>query len=179
MSTTETDGGDDPATDTEETITLGETVDGQSVELPIVELLTGRAFITGKSGSGKSNSASVVTEELLEAGYPVLIVDTDGEYYGLKEQYEILHAGADEQADIQVGPEHAGRLAGLALEDGVPIILDVSGYLDEDVANELIRETARELFIREKEQKTPFLLVVEEIHEYVPKAVASTTSARC
>ncbi|WP_395166379.1 helicase HerA domain-containing protein [Natrinema pallidum] len=168
MSTTKTDGGD-AVTDTEETITIGESADGEPVTLPIVELLTGRAFITGKSGSGKSNSASVVTEELLEAGYPVLIVDTDGEYYGLKEQYEILHAGADEQADIQVGPEHAGRLAQLALEDGVPIILDVSGYLDEDVADELIRETARELFTREKELKTPFLLVVEEIHEYIPE----------
>ncbi|WP_226043454.1 DUF87 domain-containing protein [Natrinema sp. DC36] len=168
MSTAETDGGD-TATETKETITIGETVDGAAVELPIVELLTGRAFVTGKSGSGKSNSASVVAEELLEAGYPVLIVDTDGEYYGLKEQYEILHAGADEQADIQVGPEHAGRLAQLALEDGVPIILDVSGYLEEDVANNLIRETARELFTREKELKTPFLLVVEEIHEYVPE----------
>ncbi|SEU01230.1 helicase HerA domain-containing protein [Natrinema hispanicum] len=170
MSTTNTDGDNEAATDTtEETIRIGETVDGQLVELPIVELLTGRAFITGKSGSGKSNSASVVAEELLEAGYPLLIVDTDGEYYGLKESYEILHAGADEQADIQVGPEHAGKLAQLALEDGVPIILDVSGYLEDDVANDLIRETACELFVREKDLKTPFLLVVEEIHEYVPE----------
>ncbi|PCR88705.1 ATP-binding protein [Natrinema ejinorense] len=138
--------------------------------LPTVEVLTGRAFITGKSGSGKSNTASVVIEELLEAGYPTLIVDTDGEYYGLKEQYELLHVGADEQCDLRVGPEHAEKLAMLALEDNVPIILDVSGFLDADDANDLIRETARHLFAKEKRLKKPFLLVVEEIHEYIPES---------
>lgn len=157
---------------TEETIAVGTYRDQSErtpVEMPVVQLLTGRGLITGKSGSGKSNTASVVIEELLAAGYPVLIVDTDGEYYGLKEQFELLHAGADEECDIQVGPEHAGKLAELALEENVPIILDVSGYLDEDRIGELIRETARQLFAKEKKLKKPFLLVVEEIHEYVPE----------
>jgi len=142
---------------------------GPPVSLPVVQVLTGRGFVTGKSGSGKSNTASVVIEELLDAGYPVLIVDTDGEYYGLKEEYELLHAGADEECDIQVSPEHAEKLASLALEENVPIILDVSGYLDEDVADELLRETARHLFAKEKKLKKPFLLVVEEVHEYLPQ----------
>jgi DNA-binding transcriptional ArsR family regulator len=156
-------------TDDVETITVGETAGGADVELPVVEVLTGRGFVTGKSGSGKSNTASVVVEELLDAGYPVLIVDTDGEYFGLKEQYELLHAGADEECDIQVAPEHAERLATLALEENVPIILDVSGYLDEDVADELVRETARHLFAKEKQLQKPFLLIVEEVHEYLPQ----------
>ncbi len=141
----------------------------QPVTLPVIQVLTGRAFVTGKSGSGKSNTASVVIEELLEAGYPVLIVDADGEYYGLKETYELLHAGADEECDIQIGPDHAEKLASLALDENVPIVLDVSGYLDRDAANELVRETARHLFAKEKKLKKPFLLVVEEIHEYIPE----------
>ena len=143
--------------------------DGDPVTLPVVQLLTGRGFVTGKSGSGKSNTASVIGEELLEAGYPLLIVDTDGEYYGLKEEYELLHAGADEECDIQIGAEHAEKVATLALEENVPVILDVSGYLDEDEASELIRETARHLFTKEKKLKKPFLLVVEEVHEYIPE----------
>ncbi|MGM0683748.1 MAG: helicase HerA domain-containing protein, partial [Halobacteriota archaeon] len=96
---------------------------GSPVELPVVDVLTGRSFITGKSGSGKSNTASVVIENLLDNGFPVMIVDTDGEYYGLKEEYEILHAGADDECDIVVSPEHAEKLANLALEQNVPIIL--------------------------------------------------------
>ncbi|RKD97339.1 helicase HerA domain-containing protein [Halopiger aswanensis] len=150
-------------------VLVGETDAGEDLWLPVVELLTGRGFVTGKSGSGKSNTASVIAEELLEAGYPLLIVDTDGEYYGLKEEYEMLHAGADEECDIQIGPEHAEQMATLALEENVPIILDVSGYIEEGVADELIRKVARQLFVKEKKLKKPFLLVVEEVHEYIPE----------
>ncbi len=142
---------------------------GSPVELPVVDVLTGRSFITGKSGSGKSNTASVVIENLLDNGFPVMIVDTDGEYYGLKEEYEILHAGADDECDIVVSPEHAEKLATLALEQNVPIILDVSGYLEEDTANELLLEVVKQLFAKEKRLKKPFLLVIEECHEYIPE----------
>ena len=142
---------------------------GSPVELPVVDVLTGRSFITGKSGSGKSNTASVVIENILSKGLLVMIVDTDGEYYGLKEEYEILHAGADEECDIVVSPEHAEKLATLALEQNVPIILDVSGYLEESVANELLLEVTKHLFAKEKRLKKPFLLVVEECHEYIPE----------
>ena len=156
--------------DEEQRLSIGHLVDDETpVSLPVVEILTGRGFVTGKSGSGKSNTASVVVEQLLDAGYPVAIIDADGEYYGLKEEYELLHAGADEECDIQVGSEHAEKIAALALEQNVPIILDVSGYLDEDEADELIRETARHLFAKEKKLKKPFLLVVEECHEYIPE----------
>jgi len=89
---------------------------GQTVDIPVVELLTGRGFITGKSGSGKSNTASVVAEKLLDNGFGLLIVDIDGEYYGLKEEYEILHVGGDEECDIQVTEEDAGKIASRALE---------------------------------------------------------------
>ncbi|WP_224269414.1 helicase HerA domain-containing protein [Haloprofundus salinisoli] len=162
-----------------ETITVADVSDGPggtddaepgtTVRLPAVEILTGRGFITGKSGSGKSNTASVVIEKLLDSQFPVLIVDTDGEYYGLKEEYEILHAGADEECDIVVSPEHAEKIATLALEQNVPIILDVSGYLDESDAEEMLLQTARQLFAKEKKLKKPFLMLVEECHEYIPE----------
>ncbi|WP_458209371.1 helicase HerA domain-containing protein [Haladaptatus sp. NG-SE-30] len=156
--------------DNEQRLSVGHLVsDGSEVTIPVVEILTGRGFVTGKSGSGKSNTASVVVEQLLDAGYPVAIIDADGEYYGLKEEYELLHVGADEECDIQVGAAHAEKVATLALEQNVPVIVDVSGYLDDDEADELIRETARHLFAKEKKLKKPFLLVVEECHEYIPE----------
>ena len=142
---------------------------GTEISLPVVELLTGRGFVTGKSGSGKSNSASVIAEKLLDNGFGLLIVDIDGEYYGLKEEYEILHAGADEECDIQITADHAEKLATLALEQNVPIILDVSSYLDESKAEEVLTSVSRSLFAKAKKQKQPFLLLVEEVHEYIPE----------
>jgi TolA-binding protein len=167
-------------TDTDtETITIADVSDGAGgdadadpgtpVSLPVVELLTGRGFVTGKSGSGKSNTASVLVESLLDNNFPVLVVDTDGEYYGLKEEFELLHVGADDECDIRVGPEHAEKIASLALEGNVPIILDVSGYLDEDEAKQLLLSVARTLFAKQKKLKKPFLMLVEEVHEYIPE----------
>lgn len=107
----------------------------------------------------------------MEEGFPLLIVDTDGEYWGLKERYEILHVGADdEECDLEVGPEHSEKLAELALERHVPIILDVSDYIEPETADALVEKTARQLFVREKKQQRPFLMLVEEIHEYVPES---------
>ncbi|MGQ4555433.1 helicase HerA domain-containing protein [Halobellus sp. GM3] len=156
----------------------GDCEPGAEVELPVVDILTGRGFITGKSGSGKSNTASVMIENLLSKNFPVLIVDTDGEYYGLKEQFELLHAGADEECDIVVSPEHAEKLANLALEGNVPIILDVSGYLDEDEAQRLLTEVAKNLFAKEKKLKKPFLMLVEECHEYIPEGGGMTEAGK-
>lgn len=153
----------------ERTIPVGETDAGEPYHFPVEDLLTARAFVTGKSGSGKSNTASVILEELLERNHAFLVVDVEGEYYGLKEDHELLHVGATDQCDLQVGPEHAAKLATLALEQLVPIILDVSGYVDEDVVDELVAETARELFAKEQDALQPFLLLVEEIHEYLPQ----------
>jgi TolA-binding protein len=142
---------------------------GTEVSLPVVELLTGRGFVTGKSGSGKSNTASVIAEKLLDNGFGLLIVDIDGEYYGLKEEYEILHAGADEECDIQITADHAEKMASLALEQNVPIILDISSFLDEDEAREVLTAVSRHLFAKAKKQKQPFLMLVEEVHEYIPE----------
>jgi len=142
---------------------------GTPVELPVVDILTGRGFVTGKSGSGKSNTVSVMLENLLDNNFPVLVVDSDGEYYGLKEEYEVLHVGADDECDIQVTADHAEKIASLALEENIPIILDVSGYLDDDDADELVLETTRHLFAKEKKLKKPFLVVIEECHEYIPE----------
>ncbi|MFW5939354.1 MAG: helicase HerA domain-containing protein [Halolamina sp.] len=137
--------------------------------LPVEKLLTGRGFITGKSGSGKSNTASVIVESLLEADHPLFIVDTEGEYYGLKEEYDLLHAGADDNCDVAVDEGDAAILATVVFEHEYPVVLDVSGYFDIEDAKALIERTLAELFRREKEYRKPTMLLVEEIQEYLPQ----------
>jgi len=139
------------------------------IAIPASELLTGRGFITGKSGSGKSNTTSVLIEELLDQGFTLLVIDTEGEYYGLKEEYELLHVGGDDFADVIVGIEHADTVAETALEENVPVILDVSGYDDADEAEGLVKAVLTDLFRREKSVRKPFLVVIEEMQEYLPQ----------
>lgn len=140
--------------------------DGET--LPIHDVLTGRGFITGKSGSGKSVSTNVILEGLLDRDYPFLIIDTDGEYWGLKELYQVLHLGAGERCDAEVDASDAETIVDVAL-GGQPVILDVSGYLRAEEARDLIESVLTELFREEKQRRQPFLLVAEEVHEYIPE----------
>lgn len=140
-----------------------------SYTLPTHKLLTGRTFVTGKSGSGKSNTATVMMERLLEIGRPFIVIDTDGEYWGLRDKYEILHVGRGEDCHVEITPDQVELLVEMLLQDGMPVILDVSGYLDLDEANELIEDVVRTLFVKEQEYRTPLLLFVEELQEYLPQ----------
>jgi DNA helicase HerA-like ATPase len=58
------------------------------------QTLVGRSIaVLGITGSGKTNTAAVLIEELLSNDLPLTIVDIEGEYWGLKERFEILVAG--------------------------------------------------------------------------------------
>ncbi|MFC6723503.1 ATP-binding protein [Halobium palmae] len=142
--------------------------DGETA-LPLQSVVCGRGFLTGKSGSGKSNSAGVLLEEILGRGIPALIVDTDGEHVALKEEYELLHAGASAECDVNVTAESAHTVADVVLDSNVPTILDVSGFFDEDEVVDLVAGVARRLFIRQRSLQKPLLLVLEECHEFIPQ----------
>ena len=145
------------------------TITDDGVTLPITSILTGRGFITGKSGSGKSNTASVVIEELLKNRCPLLIIDTDGEYSGLKEKFkELIHMGQSSDSDVELTLERVDLITDHALVHGAPIILDVS-TLKTDQAKSIINEVVTLLFHKEKEHRKQFLIIIEEIHEFIPQ----------
>jgi len=52
-----------------------------------------RIFITAMSGGGKSYAAKVLCEELFKAGYPLIIIDPEGEYASLRELYPTIVVG--------------------------------------------------------------------------------------
>jgi predicted nuclease with TOPRIM domain len=131
-------------------------------------VLSSRLFVTGISGSGKSNTVNVLAEEILRAGRPLAILDADGEYYGLREEFEVLLLG-EEDCDLRAGPEHGEKLAALALEQHVPLIFDLSSYLDPEAATEAARGFLQALFAKAKTLKEPFPVFVEEAHEYIPQ----------
>lgn len=145
------------------------TVSEAGATLDLDRLLTGRGFVTGKSGSGKSNTAAVVAEELLDLGLSLLIVDTDGEYHGLTEAYDVRHAGAGPDCDVDLAECDPATLAEDAVAEGVPTILDVSGFVDPERSAAAVEAVLREVFALEADLRTPFLVFVEEIHEYLPQ----------
>src|SRR5713101_1654609 len=107
---------------------------GSSSELQLqTQTFIGRSVaVLGITGSGKTNTAAVLIEELLSNGLPLTIVDIEGEYWGLKERFEILVAGRSQHAELEVGPENAGRLAEISVQRSIPVILDLSDFTQEE-----------------------------------------------
>lgn len=126
--------------------------------------------LLGITGSGKTNTAAVIIEELLAAGLPMTIVDIEGEYWGLKERFEILVAGRSEHAELQLHPENAGALAHASIERGISVILDLSEYTEEESYTCLI-EYFTTLWQHASKIKRPYQIVLEEAHEWIPEGV--------
>lgn len=145
------------------------TVSDDEYAFPVSDLLTGRGAVFGKSGSGKSNTASVLAEELLECGLPIVIVDVEGEYWGLAERYDVRYAGTTPGADVTIATENVEELVSTVLEGNEPLVLDVSGVPDVEATDAFLSSYVSRLFERENRLRKPCLLFVEEIHEFLPQ----------
>ncbi len=124
--------------------------------------------ILGIRGSGKTNTSAVVLEEMLKYKYPMTIVDIDGEYWGLKEKYELLVVGNTKNADIQVNVEHARQIAGMSISKNIPVILDMSGFLYEDTY-EFLLNYMEEIWDLSAKYRKPYEIILEEAHEFLPQ----------
>src|SRR5579859_7907909 len=140
------------------------------VSLSIHDLIGESVAVLGIKGSGKTNSAAVLIEEILSAGLPLTVVDIEGEYWGLRERFEILVAGHSEHVDIEVAPDQAAALAEFSLTQSVSVILDLADFDDEDKETFLLAYFHRLWEVNFKLRR-PYEIVLEEAHEFVPQGV--------
>ncbi len=155
-------------------MTLNIFQDGQ-VDLAIETLLGESVAVLGIKGSGKSNSAAVLAEELLGAGLPLCIVDIAGEYWGLKERYQVLVAGQSAHVDIQIDPTGGAALAEFSLQHSVPVILDLSGWRTPQRL-EVLSGFFERLWDLAGELRRPYQIVLEEAHNFIPQAGSTLVS---
>lgn len=134
-----------------------------------LEKIIGRCIsILGIRGSGKTNTSAVILEEMLKHKYPMTIVDIDGEYWGLKEKYELLVVGKSKNVDIEVDVEHARQIAEVSISKNIPVILDMSGFLFEDTY-EFLLDYMDEIWNLAGQFRKPYEIVLEEAHEFIPQ----------
>jgi hypothetical protein len=139
--------------------------DGLSIDAQ--EMVTGRTCVIAQSGAGKSYLIAVLCEKMLEAGVPFVIIDTEGEYFSLKEKFQLLWAGGPE-ADLNLERINLRQLAERAVRNGVPLILDVSESLDEKV---VVSGFCQALYDAATKARMPYLLVIEEADKFAPQAI--------
>ena len=142
----------------------------QDLNLDLENIIGQCIAILGIRGSGKSNTAGVIFEELLRHNYPMSIVDIEGEYFGLKENYEVLVVGTGEGVEIEIDASSAGEIAQVSMEQNVPVVLDLSGFL-ADERTELLKAYLSSLWNLAGRLRRPYIIGIEEAHEFIPQGV--------
>lgn len=147
----------------------------QILHLSIEEMIGQRIAALGISGSGKTNTVATLIEELLPH-LAMTIVDVEGEYFGLKERYTLVVAGRSEHSEVPLFVENAAALAEMSLRRGISVILDLSEY-DQDEMQAILLVYFERLWTLSTSLKSPYEIVIEEAHEFVPQGLRTPLKA--
>lgn len=151
----------------------------EGFSLPI-ELATGSIAILAIKGSGKSYTSAVITEELIDNGVPVTIIDPTGVHWGLKSSasgksagYPVTIFGGD-HADMPLEEESGEILARWVVERRFCSILDLSHFRKAQIYR-FLTPFLLELY---RLNRAPMHLVADEADLYAPQR-AFPDVARC
>jgi DNA helicase HerA-like ATPase len=141
----------------------------ENLELP-EEAVTQTFAILAKRGVGKTYTASVLVEEIIKAGPPVVVVDPIGVWWGLRASADddgpglpIVIAGGD-HADVPITPGSGEVVARLVVEQNLSLVIDLSllrkherTHFMTDFAETLyhLNRTARHLVLDEADGFAP------------------------
>ncbi|KQC05749.1 MAG: hypothetical protein APR53_06415 [Methanoculleus sp. SDB] len=130
------------------------------------ELVTGRTCIIAQSGAGKSWSIAVICEQLCDAYIGFCLIDTEGEYFSLKDKFQAIWVGNDEKCDEDIEKVNLKELVMKSVTCDIPLIYDVS----ETNMQEKVIKLATILYDVATEQRKPYLLIVEEADKFIPQS---------
>lgn len=146
--------------------TIGKT-GSKPVEIDVGRLITSRLLLTATSGLGKSWALRRLLEQSFGHAQH-LVIDTEGEFYTLRERFDYVLAAADGTGDCPAHPEAASMLARKLLELGHSAIIDI--YELEEADRQLFVERfLRALVNAPRTLWHPALVVVDEAHEFCPE----------
>lgn len=140
------------------------------LDLPL-EAVTETFAIIGKRGMGKTATGVALTEELIGAGQPTVVLDPTGVWWGLRSSADGESPGlpvvivGGEHGDL---PLHEGTgeiLADLAVTERVPLVLDLS-LLSKAATRRFATDFLTRLYSRNRE---PLHLVVDEADIFCPQ----------
>lgn len=130
------------------------------------ELVTGRTAVIAQTGAGKSWTIGVICEQLCTNNIGFCIIDTEGEYFSLKEKFQILWVGKDPTCDVDLDKVDLKELAETVVEENIPMIFDVSDVIDEKSA---VAAVCGALYEAGSKLRVPYLLIIEEADKFAPQ----------
>jgi hypothetical protein len=154
-----------------------------SPQLSLPEEAVTRSFgILGMRGSGKSNAAVVLAEEMFKAGLHWVAIDPKGDWWGIRSSTDSKGPGlpivifGGEHQDVPLEPTAAAGVlvADLILTEGLTCVLDLGEFTKGEKIRFLAGAGAQEafaerLFRKKKRESDRVHIFLEEAHDYVPQ----------
>lgn len=137
--------------------------------LPL-DAVTETFLILGKRGSGKTSTATVLTEQMIGAGLPVCVIDPTGAWWGLRSSADGTGPGlpvtilGGEHADLPLAPEAGVAVADLVIDERVPLVLDLS-LMSKTQQRRLVLDFLERIYHRNRD---PLHLVIDEADLFCP-----------
>lgn len=143
-----------------------------------VDAVTQTFAILGIRGSGKTNTAVDLAEELLAARQQVVILDPVDVWFGLRSSangkdsgYQITILGG-EHGDLPLDAAAGATLADFVVDHGASIVISLR-HLSMSDQRRFAADFATRLYERKGETKSrsPLHLIVDECDEFVPQRI--------
>lgn len=155
----------------------------ETLSLPVDAATQTFAFIARK-GAGKTYAAGKLNELLIDAGVQCVILDTVGNWYGLRIAADGKGKGFDIpvlgglRGDIPLEATGGELVADLVVDTGRSVILDVSQFSQAD-RKRFATAFAKRLWQRKKAERnsTPVFITLEEAQLIVPQMVRGDDAA--
>jgi len=141
--------------------------------------------VLGIRGSGKSHTATVIAEELLEAGRQVVIIDPTDVWWGLKSSrdgkkagYPIMLLGGP-HGDLPLSESDGAVIADFVVEQRACVVISLR-HLRKAAQRRFVVDFAEQLYHRKGEvaHRTSMMLVIDECDLFVPQKFTGEV-ARC
>ena len=132
-------------------------------------LITSRLLIQGSSGAGKGWAIRTLLEQT-NGRVQQIVLDKEGEFSTLREQYDYILAGAE--GDVPATPKTARVLCRHLMDLGASAVIDLYDLTNAD-RRAFVRDFLTELMALPKEFWRPLLVVIDEAHFYAPEGAPS------
>lgn len=140
-------------------------------------LVTERVGVVGSSGYGKTHLLTVIAEELLEQNLPVVIIDPEGVFGGLRSSFDGKKPGykiavlGGREGDIALEPSAGSAIADVVVATRQPMVLDLSNFQEEDEETAFVDAFCQRIYVTNP--RLPLHVIIDEIDKFAPETPTS------
>jgi hypothetical protein len=133
--------------------------------------------IIAKRGAGKTNTASVIAEELIGAGVQTVILDPVGAWWGIRFAADGESPGlhvpiiGGAHGDVPLEQTAGALIADVVVDSGQSLLIDLSDLPSKAAVGRFVTDFAERLFRRKARDHALVHLILEEADTFAPQKV--------